>query len=212
MTEDVVKITGITGGIGAGKSVVSRILRLKGFEVYDCDYHAHRIMETAEEIVLALKERFGEACYIAEGKLDRRFLAERIFSDVEERMWLNSLVHSAVREDIKVWHSKIAGRIEAGSKERMARTFRTIFVESAILHSSGLDELCNEIWVVDASEEVRMARALKRGGIEKEDLKRRIASQNREIEGMPPERVRLIDNSGKIGLLSQIDNLLYKRE
>ena len=56
------RLVGITGGIGAGKSVVSRILRLKGYQVYDCDSRAKELMSGSEELIAALRERFGESC------------------------------------------------------------------------------------------------------------------------------------------------------
>ncbi|MDE6297374.1 MAG: dephospho-CoA kinase [Muribaculaceae bacterium] len=204
--KDYVRIIGITGGIGAGKSVVSRILRLKGYEVYDCDWHARRIMENVEAVVSSLKERFGEECYLADGSLDRAFLAEKIFSDIEERMWVNELVHTAVREDITDWVKSIETKYLSESLSSGGGV--PVFIESAILHSSGLDILCTEIWIVDAPEEVRKERAMNRGGISETDLEKRISTQKREFEGLSNEKIKVIDNSGAKALLTQIDSLL----
>ncbi|MDE5868680.1 MAG: dephospho-CoA kinase, partial [Muribaculaceae bacterium] len=94
------------------------------------------------------------------------------------------------------------------------KTFRGwgkhLFIESAILHSSGLDERCSEIWLVDAPENVRKERALKRGGIKDSDLQKRIASQKREFDGLNKEKIKVIDNAGDEALLTQIVNLLGK--
>lgn len=186
------RLIGLTGGIGAGKSVVSRILRLKGYTVYDCDLRASVLMENSETIVSELTGRFGEGCYLPDGRLNRILLAQRIFSDANERLWVNNLVHQAVKADLLRW-------IEENGDG---------FVESAILHSSGLEAICSEIWVIEAPEELRFERALIRGGISEENLRARMEVQRGEFNSLPLEKVRRIDNSGKSSLLERIDFLL----
>lgn len=185
-------IIGITGGIGAGKSVVSRILRLKGHEVYDCDSEATRLMEDFPELRSNLRDRFGEECYDTHGKLNRKFLASRIFCDSSHRDWVNSLVHKAVREDI-------ARRAEGADS--------ILFIESAIMVTSRLDGMCDEIWLVDAPEQLRIERAVERGG-SREDISRRIKAQESEYESLPPGKTRVIENGQGSALLPQIDSLL----
>ena len=73
-------LIGITGGIGAGKSVVSRMLRLKGYPVYDCDSRAKVLMEESAYILTSLKSRLGEECVLESGELNRAQIAERVFS------------------------------------------------------------------------------------------------------------------------------------
>ncbi|MDE6537434.1 MAG: dephospho-CoA kinase [Muribaculaceae bacterium] len=191
------RLIGLTGGIGSGKSVVARVLRLKGYRVYDCDMEAKRLMEQSERIVSGLTDRFGKDCFTAEGRLNRPFLAEKIFNNKEDREWLNHLVHSAVRDDLVGWLY--------GSKG-------ISFVESAILHTSSLDEYCNQVWVVDAPLELRIDRAMMRGGIELNNLLARIESQRGELEEIDGEKIRIINNSGSESLLLQIDLLLDKTE
>lgn len=186
---------GICGGIGSGKSVVSRILRLRGEHVYDCDLEAKRIMDESEEVLDALHERYGDAVCPEGGPINRPELARRIFGNEEERLWLNSLVHQLVRIDVGVWHDVLV----LDGCERC-------FVESAILASSGLAEMCDEIWVVTASEEIRTARVRLRDSLDEEAIKKRIRSQQEEERliqeaGIP---IRIIDNSGSIPLLPQI--------
>lgn len=189
-------LIGITGGIGAGKSVVSRILRLKGFRVYDCDSRAKWLMENAPEISGALIERYGEDVISLETGLNRAMLAEKVFAIEEERLWLNKLVHGVVRTDLKVWHEISAEEI--------------CFVESAIMVSSGLDRMCQRIWLVDAPLELRKERAMSRGGVSEENLELRIRSQRFEFDLLPPEKVERIENGGKSSLLTQIERLLEK--
>lgn len=186
------KLIGITGGIGAGKSVVSRILRLKSFPVYDCDLEARRLMESSAMIKETLCRDLGMECVRDDGSLDRGFIAAKVFSDADALARLNRLVHGTVREDVVRWAQ---GRSVA-------------FVESAILHTSELDMMCAEVWVVSAPAELRMKRALERGGIAEEDISRRMESQKGEISSLPADRVRIIINDGEATLLGQIESLL----
>lgn len=190
------EVIGITGGIGAGKSVVSRILRLKGYPVYDCDSEARSLMESSEEILAALQGRFGEECILECGGLNRGYIASRVFNDAEELTWLNALVHGAVREDVRDW---VEAQASAGNEK--------LFVESAILYTSGLDKMCGRIWLVTAPEELRLERAMQRGGASEEDLRRRIESQRMEFDSLPAGKVSEIENSCA-SLLDRVEELL----
>lgn len=187
-------LVGITGGIGAGKSVVSRILRLKGYRVYDCDSRAKELMTGSEEIIAALRERFGESCVLADGSLDRKLISSRVFSVEEERIWLNRLVHAAVRKDLDIWRQT--------GKDTLC------FVESAIIATSGLDRMCDSIWLVESPEKLRIRRALGRGGITEKDLMQRIRTQQSEFDMLPPDKTKRISNSGDSSLIGQIEILL----
>lgn len=189
-------LIGLTGGIGAGKSVVARILRCKGFAVYDCDYIAGRLMQESEQIRIDLIGCFGDSCYLSDGSLDRRYLAQRIFSSDEDRMTMNRIVHAAVRDDV------VRMAREKGKNEEL------LFVESAILHTSMLDRYCNCVWHVDAPEEVRFARAMSRGGIEPDNLRARMNSQKDEFRYIHCRKILEIDNSDNVSLLPQIDMIL----
>ncbi len=191
-------LTGITGGIGAGKSVVSRIFRLMGYPVYDCDSRARILMEESELILDSLQERFGEVCITEGRKLNRSEIARRVFSSDEDRQWLNSLVHAEVRRDLLHW------------AEREGYDNPVVFVESAIMVSSGLAEMCCKILLVEATEETRIQRALCRGGIDKENLLLRIESQRKEFDSLPEKKLIRINNNGDSSLLIQIKSHLME--
>lgn len=194
------KIIGLTGGIGAGKSLVSRALRVMGQPVYDCDLEARRIMDQTVEIREALRQRFGAEVDLPDGGLNRKLIAASIFADQEAREWLNALVHRAVQRDI-----------EAGIERSRREGAERFVFETAILYSSQLDSLCDEIWLVDAPRELRIERALRRGGIDRADLERRIEVQVSEFEELKG-RVRIIHNDGRSSLLSQIEVLMAGSE
>ena len=185
---------GICGGIGSGKSVVSRILRLRGVPVYDCDLEAKRIMDTSEEVLDALNERYGDAVCPQGGPICRSELARRVFGSDEERLWLNGLVHSLVRKDVALWHEALT-----------VQGYQRCFVESAILATSGLAAMCDEVWLVTAPEDVRIARTLARDSISEEAVRSRIRTQREEEKLLDASAlpVRIIDNSGKLPLLPQ---------
>lgn len=184
---------GITGGIGAGKSVVSRILRCKGYEVYDCDAEARALMDNSDEIKQAIACQLGAECLLTDGSLNRPQIARIVFADDAQRAWLNALVHAKV-------HEHLVRRMTESDSE-------PFFVESAILHTSRLDERCDEVWVVDAPEGVRLQRACERDGVEEEKIRNRMAAQAGELENIAAP-VRIITNDGNAALLPQIEALL----
>lgn len=184
----------ICGGIGSGKSVVSRILRLRGYGVYDCDSRARAIMESDPGLRRFLLDEFGESVFHADGTLDRTFLAGRIFSDAESRRRLNSRVHAAVRDDIAVWSG-------ASPLNR--------FVETAIPATSGLLAGASGVWLVEAPVSRRVGRVCRRSALTPQQVLERIESQKGEIDGvlacgLP---VTVVDNSGDTPLLPQIDGV-----
>ena len=186
---------GICGGIGSGKSVVSRVLRLRGEPVYDCDQEAKRIMDSSSEVLAALHERYGDAVCPSGGPICRPELARRVFGSDEERLWLNRLVHSLVREDVGRWQ-----------EARMAEGYRRCFVEAAVLASSGLAAMCGEVWLVTAPESIRIARVGLRDSIPEESIRSRMRSQQEEERLLFASRipVREIDNSGSLPVLPRI--------
>lgn len=192
-----VRLIGITGGIGSGKSVVSRVLRCKGYEVYDCDSRAKSLMEKSDRLKCLIRERFGDECLLQDGTINRGYLACRVFGDDSHRLWLNSQVHGMVCRDIADCADKCAGEV--------------MFVESAILKSSGLDAMCNEIWLVKAFEETRLRRVESRDGCDKGHILLRMEAQKSEFEGFSCT-VCIIRNDDDASLLAQIDGLLGRHK
>ena len=142
-------IVGITGGIGSGKSTIARELARRGYTVYDCDQEAKRIIAENADVQQEIIELLGEEAFIKvqsdkvqSTKYNTQYVAKRVFEDSHLLAALNAIVHPAVGLDI------------------MKR--KPDFVESAILYESGLDILCDRIIVVDAPEEIRIARTIAR--------------------------------------------------
>lgn len=189
------KLIGITGGIGAGKSVVSEALKTMGFSVYDSDSQAKKLMNTSDEIKSALISHFGDEVYDNNG-LNRIFLAGRIFNNETERIFVNSIVHPVVCRDFIAWAQIQSGEI--------------VFIESAILFECGLDNNIDAAIYVDALQDERIRRVTQR---DKTDIQKAVARINvqasREAEAMSKSKY-IIDNNDGVAILPQIENILSK--
>lgn len=153
---------GITGGIGSGKSTVCRLFALRGVAVYDSDAEAKRLMTADPDLRARISARFGDEAY-SEGKLDRTYLAGKVFSDAQALADLNAIVHPAVRADFAAW----AQRQEGGY----------VILESAILFDAGFDGDVDRTVAVLAPQELRIERTCRRDKRDPEEVRRRIAAQ-----------------------------------
>lgn len=189
------QLIAITGGIGSGKSVVSRILAILGYPVFDCDSEAKALMDKDPEIHRRLAAEIHPAT-VVDGLIDRRVLAEIVFADREKLAILNSIVHSAVKERLTEWCHENEG---------------VKFVETAILYSSGLNRMVDAEWHIDAPTELRVERVMKRNGLTREQVLARIESQKAECGQQPPRRIVII-NDGTLPLLPQITAELLESE
>lgn len=185
----------IAGGIGCGKSVVSRMLTAMGHKVYDSDSRAKRLMDDSDEIKKAIASGICREAITPDNQIDRRRLASVVFSDKKKLDLLNSIVHSAVRDDISKWQKE-------NPREKL-------WVESAIIYESGISEMVDEVWDVTAPEEVRIRRVVKRNGMSPEEVKQRIYAQAITVTN-PHRRVFTLLNDGTQPLLPQVLNLLRK--
>lgn len=190
------RLIGLTGGIGTGKSTVARILRLRGYEVYDCDLEAKRLMDESTEVRRSLRDRWGEEIYSAEGELDRCKVAGYVFADCREKAWLDSLVHGLVRDDVKRW-----------ADTHTNYSHDTVFVESAILFTSGLADMCQEVWEVAAPLDTRVERVMKRSGLTREQAMARIDAQREEQKICQSRHTLQIVNDGATPLLDVIPDV-----
>ena len=165
---------GITGGIGSGKSVVSRLFAALGVPVYDSDTRAKWVM--ANDLVLReqLQAVFGASTYDAAGQLDRPYLARVAFGNPERLAQLNGLVHPRVAEDFAAW-----------TTQQAAAGHAYILKEAALLFESGAYKSLDKIITVVAPPELRTARVLLR------DAHRTAADVQRIIDQQLPEAERL---------------------
>ena len=192
------KLIAITGGIGSGKSVVSRLVKVMGYEVYDCDSRAKALMTEDSMVRQQLAEAFGEETYLDDGSLNRAHLSAAAFGDPTALTRLNAIVHPATATDLICWADE---RADAGAT--------IAFVETALLRTSGLDRVVDEVWHVTASDQVRINRVMARSGLTADQVKERMAAQRDEEAPADGEQVLVNDNV--TALLPQVIKLLEVR-
>ena len=185
---------GLTGGIGSGKSLIAKIIRSFGFPVYDSDLEAKKLMENNFSLKKQLIENFGDDVFINE-KLNKNFLAQKIFSDKNYREKINKIVHSAVFEDFAEW-----------AKEQNSRI---VFMESAIIFENSLEKYFDKIITVISPQDIRIQRVMQRSNLSLAEVELRISAQHHH---KIPISDFIIINDEKAPLLTQIDKILFELE
>ena len=153
---------GVTGGIGSGKSTVCDMLAARGVAVYIADTEAKRLMSSDEALKHDIVALFGDDAYL-HGELNREFLASRVFCDKEALQRLNSVVHPAVMRDFAAWAEAQEGDY--------------VVLESAILFEAGLEGSVDATVAVMAPVELRLERAMRRDGADREKIEERMRNQ-----------------------------------
>lgn len=180
---------GVTGGIGSGKTHVSSIISAMGYPVFNADSVARRIVEEDSKIILCIKEVFGDDIYVND-LLNRRRVAELVFSNPNLLETLNSIVHPAVKEYFNNWVLKHQSR-------------SLVVEEAAILFESGTYKNLDKIIVVTAPLELRINRVKERDGVSREAILNRINSQFSQEE-LIKRGDYIIENDGVQLILPQI--------
>lgn len=189
------KIVGLTGGIGSGKSTVTDYLISKGFPVLDADKIAREIVLPGSEMLIRLASVFGNQILLEDGRLNRKMLADMVFSDQEKKRTLDGLMHTRILELI---HDKIL----------QFREEKVVFIDAPLLFETGLDQSTDEIWVIDADDETRIKRIMDRDGLEREEILKRISAQMSRDEKNLRADVILDNNGDQETLYRQVDKLL----
>lgn len=178
------KVIGLTGGTGSGKSVVSKSLAEAGAVIVDADKIAHEIILKGEPAYLEIVEYYGTDILDAEGNIIRKKLGEIVFNDKEKLAFLNQCTHKYITAEVK---RQIAAAKEEG-------TATAIIVDAPLLLEAKLEAVCDLVWVVYADPEVRAQRVMARDGITYELAKARISNQ-KSWEEYKSAASAVIDNS-----------------
>lgn len=187
--------TGLTGGIGSGKTLVCKIFDVLGIPVYDADFEAKRIMATHPEIIAGLSELFGKEI-LKEGKPDREKIASIVFHDRNALNQLNSLIHPYVRKDFELW---------SRSKQNSAYVIQ----EAAILFETGAYQLLDFTITVTAPEDLRIRRMMERDHVERKDVLARIANQMDEAQRTRMADAVIVNDDTKL-VIPQVVDLHFK--
>lgn len=187
---------GLTGGIGSGKSTVSKILISKGFSVYNSDNRAKWLMNNDDNLKSNIISIFGDKAYL-KGSLNRKYLSAKVFNDSLKLKALNNLVHPLVAIDFKNWllHQK--------SKD-------FVFKEAAILIESGAYKEMDKIIVVSCPENIRLERVLKRDGNSPQLVKKRMQNQISETEKINHADFVVKNNGSESDLVLEVEFVISK--
>ena len=156
-------IVGLTGGIGSGKTTVSDIFATLNVDIIDADIAARTIVMPGSKALIEIETHFGQDFITRTGELDRAKLRSKIFSNVDEKIWLNNLLHPLIRTEIL---SQIA----------QATSCYCILV-APLLIENGLEKLVNRVLVINIDEASQVARTAERDPSSVAEIKRIIASQ-----------------------------------
>lgn len=186
---------GITGGIGSGKSFLSKLLIKKGIPVFDSDFEAKRLMLTDDEIIFSLKSLLGDHVY-QDGEINKPLLASYIFTSAENASKVNSIVHPYVKNEFLNWADRY-----------FLLGYNIVAIESAILFEAGFNDIVDKIVMVHAPLEIRVDRVIERDNTNREKVMERIKSQmDDDVKISMSDFV--IENDGRFLLDSQVDKLI----
>lgn len=183
---------GLTGGIGSGKSMVSKLLTTYEIAVYDSDTRAKSLMETDDKIIHSITQIFGKEAY-TDGKLNRRFVAEAVFASSSKLLQINTIVHSAVIDDFSRWAELQAAHI--------------LVFESAIIFENGLEKYFDKIISVVAPQKLRIERVKRRSGLSRKEILNRIKNQT-SSKTLRQRADYVVINDDRTAIIPQVERIL----
>lgn len=192
------KIIGVTGGIGSGKTTVCRILEELGARVFSADQEAKRLMQEDPTIRDEIVEAFGPESYDVQGQLNRKYLAQTVFSSPKHVLRINEIVHPHV-----------FNAFEEATENALADDVPLLVHESALLFEIGAADHFDATVVVHATEKQRIQRVVARDQVTPEAVRARMAYQ------LPPEELRqqanyIIENVGSVEDLREEVEAVYQ--
>lgn len=177
------KVIGITGGIGSGKSFIASIFSQLGIPVYDADSQAKLLMTTDQSIIKGLTENFGKNIYENNGVLNRKLLSDLIFKDEKDRLKVNGIVHPVVSNHFEEWKAQYVLK-------------PYIIKESAILFEANADKGVDFTVCVSAPLELR-----------KERIRARDHSTNDKIQSIINNQMEEVERNSKCNFIIVNDNM-----
>ncbi|HCT2504788.1 TPA: dephospho-CoA kinase [Aeromonas dhakensis] len=161
-------VVAITGGIGSGKTTVANQFAELGIEVVDADIIAREVVEPGTPALAAIAAHFGADVIAPDGRLDRRQLRERVFTDPQAKGWLNALLHPLIRSEMQ--------RQCAAARSPYCLLVVPLLVENR------LTALANRVLVIDVDEATQIERTCRRDGVSREQAEAILAAQASRTE------------------------------
>ena len=194
------RVLGITGGTGSGKSTVAALLRKKGCEIIDADRIAKRLQRKGTPVFVRLVEYFGEDIVDKEtGELDRAALGARVFGCPADRLAVNGIVHEAVAAEIKK-------KLEILRR----RGVKYVALDVPVPVENGFFDCADVVWAVVANDDLRIERLMSRSHCTEEEAEKRLAAQLSNSEYSALADV-VIDNERGLEELSALVDYEFER-
>jgi dephospho-CoA kinase len=193
-----VKIIGLTGGIGSGKSTVAQFLKELGAVVIDADKVGHEVLRSNAEVKQEVVTAFGKGVLTPDGGVSRKKLGRMVFTNPESLPKLNMIMHPRIAALVKT-------RLEGYRKDGA----RVVVVEAPLLLEAGWASLVDEVWVTVASEATVLERLRGRAGFSEAESLKRIRSQMSAAERMGRASV-VIDTDCSLGELKEMIGGLWR--
>ena len=190
------RVYGLTGNIGSGKSTVARLLRERGVPVVDADQVARDLVLPGQPALAEIASRFP-GVVAPDGRLDRKALGARVFADEAERKALNEILHPRIAAESG---SRLAALAEEGRE--------LAIYEAALIVENGLDALLDGLLVVTAPEDDQVRRVAARDGLAEAETRARIAAQLPAKEKAARGDFVIDNGSGLEALAAQVDRVL----
>ncbi len=191
------KIVGLTGPTGSGKSTVAAVAREKGFYVIDCDLIAREITWPESPLLPLLADTFGEEILLPNGQLDRKELAKRAFINAESTEKLNSIMLPFIAEQI----TDTVNCLSADGTE-------LVLLDAPTLFESGLDSICDTVLAVLCPKEIRKKRIIKRDNLTEEQADIRLSASKPDSFYLERTKHIIVNDGEPEGFLTKINKKL----
>lgn len=189
-------IVAVTGGIASGKSAVTACFERLGAPVIDADLIARELVEPGEAALAEIAQRFGAGVLDAQGRLDRRQLRQRIFSDARARAELEGILHPRIRERMR--------------ERALAAAAPYVVLAIPLLTASSRYPFIDRVLVVDVPEAVQIERLTRRDGVDEAGARAALAAQISRSERLALAD-KVVDNSGTLDALALAVAQLHAR-
>ncbi|WP_312380414.1 dephospho-CoA kinase [Stutzerimonas balearica] len=186
-------ILGLTGGIGSGKSAAAERFAELGVHVVDADQVARSVVEPGSAALAQIVDRFGVPILASSGELNRAALRERIFTSVEDRHWLERLLHPLIRQ--KIW----------ASLSRAESPYAVLV--SPLLVESRQHEQVDRVLVIDVPEDLQLQRVLARDQVSEDQVRAILAAQARREDRLRQANDVLVNDRDLSWLRQEVDRL-----
>ncbi|RBP84540.1 dephospho-CoA kinase [Marinomonas rhizomae] len=189
-------IIGLAGGIGSGKSTITKYFNEIGIQSVDADDVARLVVQPGSVCLSQIRQRYGDSILLDGGSLNRKSLRNIIFNNTEERSWLESVTHPAIRKEISVQLSRI--------------TSSYALLVHPLLFETKQDAICDLVIAIDVPKRIQLQRVMNRDSISQENAEKIMVTQLSNSERI--KRADLVlENSGNIAEMNAKVFKLHKK-